>query len=110
MLFDKYETLFGSPRNEGNTMTTIRFPANPAKILEGIVWICDRKPGKGFHYILKTLFYADKWHLSCYGRPVFGDTYIKMPFGPVASLAYNILHGRAPSRRSRAATARASWS
>lgn len=71
--------------------TTIRFRANHKKILEGLVWIARQCPQKGFHFILKTLFYADKWHLQRYGRPVFGDIYVKMPFGPVASIAYDLL-------------------
>jgi len=70
---------------------TIRFNANPEKILEGLVWISNQRPEKGFHFILKAMFYADKWHLQRYGRPVFGDIYVKMPFGPVASLAYDLL-------------------
>lgn len=82
-----------SERIEVKGMTTIKYKANPEKILEGVVWVCGKRPGQGFHYILKTLFYADKRHLSRYGRPVFGDTYVKMPFGPVASLAYDILKG-----------------
>ncbi|MDZ7760889.1 MAG: Panacea domain-containing protein [Desulfovermiculus sp.] len=54
------------------------------------VWVAKQKPHQGFHFILKTLFYADKFHLQKYGRPVLGDTYIKMDWGPVASTAYDL--------------------
>ncbi|MDQ7032236.1 MAG: Panacea domain-containing protein [Desulfonauticus sp.] len=37
------------------------------------------------------LFYAEKYHLQRYGRPICGDVYIKMPYGPVGSFAYDIL-------------------
>lgn len=69
----------------------IKYRANPRKVLEALVWIAGRRPGNGFHFILKTLFYADKYHLQRYGRPVTGDAYVKMPYGPVASLAYDML-------------------
>lgn len=71
----------------------IRYSANPAKLLEAILWIVSRKPGCDFHFILKSLFYADKFHLQKYGRPVTGDTYIKMSYGPVPSMAYDMLKG-----------------
>lgn len=69
----------------------IQYRANPRKILESLVWVASRRPGNGFHFILKTLFYADKFHLQQFGRPVTGDTYVKMAYGPVASLAYDML-------------------
>ena len=69
----------------------IQYRANARKILEALVWVASRRPGNGFHFILKTLFYADKFHLQQYGRPVTGDTYVKMAYGPVASLAYDML-------------------
>lgn len=69
----------------------IRYQANPQKLLEALIWIAQKRPESGYHFILKTLFYADKLHLQQYGRPVTGDVYIKMANGPVASLAYDML-------------------
>ena len=69
----------------------IRFKPNPQKIIEAITWIAQRLPGSSRYIVLKTLFYADKYHLQRYGRPVTGDTYIKMPYGPVPSFAYDII-------------------
>lgn len=69
----------------------VKFKANPQKIIEAITWIARRLPGSSRYIVLKTLFYADKFHLQKYGRPVTGDTYIKMPAGPVASLAYDLI-------------------
>jgi uncharacterized phage-associated protein len=34
---------------------------------------------------LKLVFFADRYHLRKYGRPVFGDEYLAMNYGPVAS-------------------------
>ncbi|MFZ5812203.1 MAG: Panacea domain-containing protein [Thermodesulfobacteriota bacterium] len=77
-------------KDKGNVMK-IQYRANARKVLESLVWIASRRPGNGFHFILKVLFYADKYHLQQYGRPVTGDTYVKMSYGPVASLAYDML-------------------
>ena len=37
------------------------------------------------------MFYADKTHLQRYGRPITGDVYIAMTYGPVPSGVYNLL-------------------
>lgn len=34
---------------------------------------------------LKLVFFADRYHLRKYGRPVVGDEYLAMNYGPVAS-------------------------
>jgi uncharacterized phage-associated protein len=71
----------------------LRFNPNPQKIIEALTWVASKCPGKGSHFVLKTLFFADKFHLSKYGRPVLGDTYVKLPWGPVPSMAYDLLKG-----------------
>lgn len=53
----------------------VKYQPNIGKIVEALVWIANRKAHQGFHFILKTLFYADKFHLQRYGRPILGDTY-----------------------------------
>jgi len=39
---------------------------------------------------IKLIWLADRYHLRKYGRPVIGDTYWAMKFGPVASEALRI--------------------
>ena len=34
---------------------------------------------------LKLVYFADRYHLRKYGRPVVGDEYVAMNYGPVAS-------------------------
>ena len=39
---------------------------------------------------LKLIFFADRFHLRKYGRPVTGDEYLAMTYGPVASSVKDI--------------------
>ena len=69
----------------------IRYRLNWEKAFEAIVWLANRQPGIGFFHISKVLFYADKMHLQRYGRPITGDVYIAMTYGPVPSGVYDLL-------------------
>ncbi|HUP46023.1 MAG TPA: Panacea domain-containing protein [Thermoanaerobaculia bacterium] len=40
----------------------------------------------------KLLFHADKYHLLKYGRPVLGDQYACMEYGPVPSTSLNVMN------------------
>jgi len=44
-----------------------------------------------FFYVAKILYYADKWHLERYARPITGDIYIAMNDGPVPSGVYDLV-------------------
>ncbi len=50
-----------------------------------------------FHKTYKILYFADQLHLLKYGRPVVGDTYVKMNYGPVPSFIKNIVDGNIDS-------------
>jgi uncharacterized phage-associated protein len=39
---------------------------------------------------LKLVYFADRYHLRKYGRPITSDEYLAMPFGPVASGAKDL--------------------
>jgi len=69
----------------------IRFRWNTEKAIQAIIWIASEHPGIDFLHLVKVLYFAEKRHLCLYGRPVLGDTYIKMPHGPVGSVAYDLL-------------------
>lgn len=72
---------------------SLRFRFNAQKALQVILWLAQKKQGITFHTILKVLFYADKYHLNRYGRPIVGDDYAARQYGPVASTTYDILKG-----------------
>lgn len=69
----------------------IQFRTNIRKALEVILWCAERRGAVDFHTVLKVLFGADLFHLNEYGRPVVGDTYNALPYGPVPQTTYDIL-------------------
>lgn len=69
----------------------IRYRTNARKALEALVFLAKERPGLSFYYVAKIFYFADKLHLSRYGRPVLGDRYIAMDHGPVPSLIYDLL-------------------
>lgn len=71
--------------------SSIRYRPNPEKALEVILWLAQKRATIDFHSILKLLFFADKYHLNRYGRPIVGDQYFALPYGPVAQTTYDIL-------------------
>jgi hypothetical protein len=71
----------------------IQFRINYQKSIEVILYVLSKFDDKGLntYNLLKTIFAADKYHLNKYGRPVTGDTYIKMEYGAVPSTIYNYI-------------------
>jgi len=69
----------------------IRFRFNYRKAIEALAWLAAKAPGIDFFHVGKVLYFADKMHLSRYGRPILGDVYIAMPHGPVPSAVYDML-------------------
>jgi len=71
--------------------TRTLFKINYEKAIETIVWIASNKPGIDIYHVAKILFYADKMHVNKYARPILGDIYIRMPYGPVPSGVRDII-------------------
>ena len=69
----------------------IRFRLNWQKAIEAVVWLAAREPGMTFFYASKILYFADKYHLERYARPITGDIYVAMEMGPVPSRIYDLL-------------------
>ena len=53
--------------------------------INAILYIAQNVDRKDIHKICKILYFADREHLSKYGRSITGDVYIAMQFGPVPS-------------------------
>lgn len=62
---------------------------NEQKALEVLLYVSERVPN--MYRALKTIYAADKVHLSCYGRLIYDETFVAMKHGPVPSEAYDQL-------------------
>jgi uncharacterized phage-associated protein len=40
----------------------------------------------------KIMYFADQKHLTKYGRPIFGDDYHALPYGPVPTVTYDYVN------------------
>lgn len=69
----------------------IVFNPNKEKILEGLIWIADKRPGLTRYYFVKIMYLAEKLHLKKYGRPIYGDPLYALEFGPVPTIAYDLV-------------------
>ena len=61
------------------------------KAIEVIVWLANMQPGIDIYHVVKIMFFADKLHLNKYARPLVGDRYIKMQYGPVPSAIKDLI-------------------
>jgi len=68
------------------------FHISHRKALEALVWLASNKSTINIYHIAKVLFYADKIHLNRFGRPIIGDTYYKLPYGPVPLTVMNMVY------------------
>ncbi len=69
----------------------LSFRFDAYKFVNAVAYLASRCPEATKMKVSKLLYYADKDHLLNYGRPVIGDRYVKMEFGPVPSMAYNLM-------------------
>lgn len=71
------------------------------KILQALYYIQQHAPASNksrssYMFLLKILYFADRYHLRRYGFLASSDKYYAMKLGPVASATYDILRGKAP--------------
>jgi len=65
----------------------VRFDAS--KAIEVLLYIAERSAN--VYTALKVLYFADKGHLTKYGRLICGDSYVAMRHGPVPSGTYDLI-------------------
>jgi uncharacterized phage-associated protein len=69
----------------------MKFAFNDSKALAALAFIANERPGVTPLFVAKILFFAEKWHINRYGRPIIADTYIAMVRGPVPSTIKNFI-------------------
>lgn len=72
-------------------MMAIRYRINYTKAIETILWLVNEKPDIDIYHIGKAIFYAEKYHLNRYARPIIGDIYQKGEYGPFPSTIRDII-------------------
>lgn len=73
---------------------SMNFAINPEKAVEALAYVASARDGLSQKYIAKVFFFAEKWHINAFGRPIVADTYIAMPQGPVPSTIRNLILGQ----------------
>ena len=78
----------------------LRFRFEPGKAISALLYVSSRLIERrqqnpvatpDIHRISKVLYFADQKHLTRYGRPIVGDTFIAMENGPVPSQTYDMV-------------------
>ena len=69
----------------------IRYIPSVSKALEVILWLADRRKGIDIYHLVKATFFADKYHIARYGRPIIGDIYRAAWFGALPQVVYGLL-------------------
>ena len=67
------------------------FNLNREKAVNSLLFVVTNLEKADTHKTYKILYFADQKHLLKYGRPIFGDTYIRMEYGPVPSFIKNVV-------------------
>lgn len=76
------------PRREEEALTYI---PSVTKALEVILWLADQRRGIDLYRVVKASFFADKYHIAQFGRPIVGDVYRAAWFGPLPQVIYGLL-------------------
>ena len=76
-------------------MAKLRFSFNSGKFVNAVAYLAQHCPNSTKMSVCKQLFYADKEHLTRFGRPIVGDHYYRLDHGPVPTRGLNILRNRA---------------
>ena len=80
-----------------NSMTAavkppIRFKFDPEKFVASLAFFASHAKGIDKLKAAKLFYYADKYHLLRYGKPILGDVYYHLDYGPVPSKALDIMN------------------
>jgi uncharacterized phage-associated protein len=74
-------------------MVTVTFEFDFDKTVAALLYLADKPENEvtalDKYKASKLLFFADKYHLVRYGRPILGDFYKALPYGPVPQLTLN---------------------
>lgn len=64
---------------------------NEKKALNAILFLAKQGGEIDLYALLKTIYYADKYHFQKWGRTITGDAHHRLEFGPVPTKIYDML-------------------
>ena len=70
----------------------VRFKFDPERFVASLAFFASHTKGLDKLKAAKLLYYADKYHLIRYGKPILGDVYYHLDYGPVPSKALDIMN------------------
>ena len=73
-------------------MLPIKYDFNTDKFIAAMAYMADRVQDLTKLRACKLIYFSDKYHLLNFGRPIFGDQYAKMDYGPVPSQSCNYMN------------------
>lgn len=76
-----------------NAQRQIKFKFEFEKFTQLVTHLAQRVKGLDRLKAMKLLYFIDKHHLIRQGRPITGDTYLHLEWGPVPALGYRLLSG-----------------
>src|ERR1700733_11781409 len=102
MLFGSQNLLLVKGKYEiFNLPMTVEFKFDFDKFLAVLEYLASKGvPELSKYKICKLMFLADKYHLVRYGRPIIGDRYCALPYGPVPSMSLNYINAFLKSSKS----------
>jgi uncharacterized phage-associated protein len=66
------------------------FITDKNKVVHAALYVLKKVGKADYHKVFKILYFAEQFHLKLYGRPLTGDAYQAMQFGPVPSFLYDV--------------------
>lgn len=66
------------------------FITDKDKAVQAALYVLQKIDKADYHKVFKILYFAEQFHLKSYGRPLTGDSYRAMQYGPVPSFLYNV--------------------
>jgi len=66
------------------------FITDKDKAVQAALYVLQQVGISDYHKVFKILYFAEQLHLKSYGRPLTGDSYQAMRYGPVPSFLYDV--------------------
>lgn len=73
-------------------LRSVQFNLDYQKLIACLTYFAQHCPDLTKLKAVKLLYFLDKNHLLKYGRPVLGDNYVRMGYGPVPSMTLDIIN------------------